>query len=163
MLDIERPITAQKFGELTGLSERRVRELKSAGILVSAGRGIDAPASLQNYCSHLREQAAGRAVREGGRLDLKQETAKLKVSQRKHYDLRNAVIEKTHIPLAVLEPAWARAMRAVRGGILAAPGRIRFALRHLTAHDQQVVDDVLRDVLTKMADAPPRPDVDDRE
>jgi phage terminase Nu1 subunit (DNA packaging protein) len=109
-VDLAKPVTSTKFGQLTGLSERRVQALKSAGILVahSAGRGLDALASVRAYCSYLREQAAGRAAKEAGRLDLKQETAKLKVSQRKHYDLRNSVIEKTHVPLCQLQPAWGR-------------------------------------------------------
>jgi hypothetical protein len=51
-------------------------------------------------------------------------------------------------------------VRAIRAGILAAPSKIRFTLPHLSAHDQQVIDDVLRDVLTEIADNPPPPDED---
>jgi phage terminase Nu1 subunit (DNA packaging protein) len=108
-VDLEKPVTLQKFGALTGITERSVQGLKARGILVShhSGRGIDGPSSIKADCSYLREQAADRSAREAGRLDLKQETARLKISQRKNYDLRNSVIEKTHVPLCQLQPAWA--------------------------------------------------------
>jgi phage terminase Nu1 subunit (DNA packaging protein) len=165
VIDLQKPVSAPKFGSLTGLSERRVQALKAAGVLIghSSGRGLDGVASIRSYCEHLRERAAGRASREAGRLDLKQETARLKVSQRKHIDLKNSVIEGSHVPLSALRPAWGRIMRAVRGGILAAPGKIRFSLPHLSPHDQQVIDDVLRDVLTEISETPPPPDEDCRE
>src|SRR5215472_11669964 len=141
---LEAPITAVKLGQLLGISERRVCALKAAGILAahSAGRGLDIAESVRGYCDHLRCQAAGRQAKELGRLDLKQETARLKVSQRKHVDLKNAVIERTHVPLAALEPSWARVVRAVRGAVLAIPGRARFALPHLSVHDSQVLEEV---------------------
>jgi terminase small subunit / prophage DNA-packing protein len=166
-MDLAKPVTSLKFGELTGISRRRVEDLKSAGILVphSSGRGLAGEESIRGYCSHLRQIAAGRQAREAKTPDLKAATAALREAQKRHYDLKNAAIEGELVPLCQLQPAWNRVTRAVRSAVLAIPGRARFALPHLTVHDASVLEDICRDQLevAALGDKAPQPDEDVRE
>jgi phage terminase Nu1 subunit (DNA packaging protein) len=147
MFDLDAPITAPKLGGLLNLSERRVRELKASGVFPAhlSGCGLDGPVSIRNYCAALAKRAEAREAKRAEALDLRQETAKLKRAQRRHIELKNAVLEGTLVPLEELQPAWSRVARAIMTAVMAAPGRIRFQLPHLAAFDEQVIEDILRE------------------
>jgi len=85
------------------------------------------------------------------------ENARLKISQRKNFDLKNAILEGNVVPYEQIFPAWARVVRAIRSARLAVPGKARFRLQHLTPRDAEVINEIIRDQLTAAAltDEPP--------
>ena len=91
-------------------------------------------------------------------MDAITEGALLKREQRKNYELKNAILNGSAIPVEAIEPAWARVVRAGRMAVLAAPARIRFRLPHLSDSDQVVIEEELREQLESagVAGAPPK-------
>jgi phage terminase Nu1 subunit (DNA packaging protein) len=141
---------------LLDMSEASVRQHAAEGVFVKAGRGqyLLAP-SVRNYVRRLREIAAGR---QGNELNAVDENARLKIAQRRNYELKNAMLEGSTVPVEAIAPAWGRVMRAVRTGMLAVPNKARFRLQHLTAQDAEALDEIIRDQLEAAAatDTPPQ-------
>lgn len=153
-------VPASTLAGLFKVDERTIRKLASDGIVVKGGpRGayVLGP-SIQNYVVHLREQAAGRLGRDET-IDPAKENALFKREQRRNYALKNAILEGSAIPIDKIEPAWAIVARTVLSAMLAVPGKVRMRLPHLTTHDGQVIEVVIREQLTDaaLADEPPRP------
>src|SRR3982074_1589012 len=85
-------ITRHSLAGLLDLDVSSITELARSGILVGSGvhgRYLLAP-SVRNYVRHLREVAAGR---QGNELNAVDENARLKIVQRKNYELKNAALE----------------------------------------------------------------------
>ena len=142
---------------LLDLDERTIRKFAVSGIMVRAGKGQYALGpSVRNYVRHLREAAAGRQGLDA-RLNVVDESALLKREQRRNFELKNAVLANAAVPVDAIEPAWARVVRAVRSAMLAVPGRARFQLPHLTAHDAEVLAEIVRGQLeaAALSDKPP--------
>jgi phage terminase Nu1 subunit (DNA packaging protein) len=149
-------ITGQSLAGLLDLDIESIRKLTHAGIVVGSGvrgRYLLAP-SVRNYVRHLREIAAGR---QGNELNAVDENARLKIAQRRNYDLKNAILERNSVPYEAIAPAWARVVRAIRSAMLAIPGEARFRLQHLTPRDAEVIGEIIRDQLEAAAltDQPP--------
>jgi phage terminase Nu1 subunit (DNA packaging protein) len=149
-------ITGQSLAGLLDLDISSITELARSGIVVGSGvrgRYLLAP-SVRNYVRHLREVAAGR---KGSELNAIDENARLKIAQRRDYELKNAILERNSIPYEAIAPAWARAVRAIRSAMLAVPGKARFRLQHLTPRDEEVIGEIIRDELEAAAltDQPP--------
>ena len=148
-------VSAKTLAVLLDRDERVVRRLAAEGIIVRAGRNqyLLAP-SVRNYVRHLREVAAGR---QGNELNAVDENARLKMAQRRNYDLKNSILEGSAIPYEAIAPAWARVVRAIRSAMLAVPGKARFRLQHLTPRDAEVIGEIIRDQLEAAAltDQPP--------
>jgi len=100
------------------------------------------------------EIAAGR---QGNKLNAIDENARLKIAQRRNYDLKNSILEGSVIPYEAIAPAWARVVRAIRSAMLAIPGEARFRLQHLTPRDAEVIGEIVRDQLESapLTDQPP--------
>jgi len=149
-------ITGQSLASLFDLDMKSITELARSGIVVRSGvRGrYLLPASVRNYIKHLREIAAGR---QGNELNSVDENSKLKIAQRRNYDLKNSILEGSAIPYEAIAPAWARVVRAIRSAMLAVPGKARFRLQHLTPRDAEVIGEIIRDQLEAAAltDQPP--------
>src|SRR5580704_12571572 len=149
-------ITGQSLAGLLDLDMESIRKLKNSGIVVGSGvrgRYLLAP-SVRNYVRHLREIAAGR---QGNELNAVDENARLKIAQRRNYDLKNAILERNSVPYEAIAPAWLRVVRAIRSAMLASPGEARFRLQHLTPRDAEVIGEIIRDQLEAAAltDQPP--------
>jgi phage terminase Nu1 subunit (DNA packaging protein) len=149
-------ITGQSLAGLLDLDVESIRKLSNSGIIVGSafrGRYLLA-ASVRNYVRHLREIAAGR---QGNELNAVDENARLKMAQRRNYDLKNSILEGSAIPYEAIAPAWARVVRAVRSAMLAVPGKARFRLQHLTPRDAEIIGEIIRDQLEAAAltDQPP--------
>src|ERR1700730_13253502 len=149
-------ITGQSLAGLLDLDVRSIQQLAQARIMVRSGargRYLLGP-SVRNYIRHLREVAAGR---QGSELNAIDENARLKIAQRRNYDLKNSILEGSAIPYEAIAPAWARVVRAIRSGLLAGAGKARFRLQHLTPRDAEVINEIIRDQLTAAAltDEPP--------
>lgn len=104
------PITQAEFAQVVGVSEARVSQLVSEGVLA---RGDTAHAWLAAYCDRLRDQAAGRLGAELGGLDLVQERAALAREQREGQAIKNAVARKEYAPVGVLSDVLGMAASAV--------------------------------------------------
>jgi phage terminase Nu1 subunit (DNA packaging protein) len=149
-------ITGQSLAGLLDLDVRSIQQLAQAGIMVRSGvrgRYLLAP-SVHNYVRHLREIATGR---QGNELNAVDENARLKMAQRRNYDLKNAILERNSVPYEAIAPAWARVVRAIRSSMMAVPGKARFRLQHLTPRDAEVIGEIIRDQLEAAAltDQPP--------
>ena len=104
------PITQAEFAVLIGVSEAKVSQLASEGVIV---RGASGHAWLLAYCERQREVAAGRASADGGGLDLVQERAALARSQREAQDIKNAVSRGEYAPIGLLADVLGLASSAV--------------------------------------------------
>lgn len=143
-------VTKNTLAALLDLDPGSILELARSGLVVGSGvpgRYLLA-ASVRNYVRHLREEAAGR---QGKELNAVDENARLKISQRRNYDLKNSILEGSAVPYEAIAPAWARVVRAVRSSMMAVPGKVRFRLPHLTPRDAEVIGEVIRDQLKSAA------------
>lgn len=101
-------ITQAEFAQAVGVSEARISQLISEGVLP---REASAGEWLSVYCERLREQAAGRAS--AGPLDLAQERAALAREQRMGQAIKNAVARREYAPVGVLSDILGMAASAV--------------------------------------------------
>lgn len=97
-----------EFGELVGISQQAVSDLSARGVL-----SVGAPLGkwLIEYCSHLREMAAGRAT--DGTIDLPTERALLARAQREGQEIKNEVARGMYAPIDLLTDVLASASQAV--------------------------------------------------
>lgn len=107
---LDQTVSQSEFAQMIGVSEARVSQLVSEGIIV---RGDTAHEWLIGYCERLRDQAAGRAGSESGGLDLVQERAALAREQRIAQALKNDVARGEYAPIGLLTDVLATAGAAV--------------------------------------------------
>lgn len=107
---LDQTVSQAEFAQMIGVSEARVSQLVSEGIIV---RGDTAHEWLIGYCERLRDQAAGRAGSESGGLDLVQERAALAREQRIAQALKNDVARGEFAPVGLLTDVLATAGAAV--------------------------------------------------
>jgi phage terminase Nu1 subunit (DNA packaging protein) len=122
VIDLDKPITQQAFGELVGISQQAVSELVRAGVLLEGGTCRE---WLHAYMGRLREQAAGRLGSELGGLDLVQERAALAREQRIGIELRNARERGEYASITLLAQVLASASQAVAERFDHLPGDLR--------------------------------------
>lgn len=103
-------VSQAEFAQIVGMSEARVSQLVSDGVLARGGTGLG---WLQAYCERLRDQAAGRLGNEVGGLDLVQERAALAREQRMGQAIKNAVARREYAPVGVLSDIIGMAASAV--------------------------------------------------
>ena len=101
-------MTQQAFGDLVGISQARVSELLTAGVLTSGATGRE---WLLQYVGNLREMAAGRAT--DGTIDLPTERALLARAQREGQEIKNEVSRGTYAPIEALTDVLANASQSV--------------------------------------------------
>lgn len=128
--DLTKPMTQADFGALVGISQQAVGNLVGRGVLDTSVPGLQ---MLHAYCSHLREQAAGRAA--NGDLDLATERAGLAREQRIRVALQNAVSLKELAPVALLEEVLSKAGARIAGMLDAIPGGVRRRVPALSADE----------------------------
>lgn len=133
--------SAKELAELLGLSERHLRRLDDAGVITKAGRGRYARSSVRTYCDYLRKQDGA------GELDERQESARLKQSQRLLNEMKLKQLDGSLVDLESVNALWVRCGRAIMTAMRAAPGDCRFRLPHLSAHDADVIHAVIQDRL----------------
>lgn len=97
-MDMHSTVTQSQFAELIGVSQQAVSDLINRGVL---DRQASAGQWLRAYCSHLREQAAGRAST--GDLDLVQERARLAKEQADRVAMENAKERRELAPVSLME------------------------------------------------------------
>lgn len=123
------------FGEIVGISQPAVSDLIKRGILTD---GDVASNWLIAYCSHLREQAAGRAGSDGS-LDLVSERARLAKEQADKVAFQNALTRNQLAPVDLLEEVLAKAAGRINGIFDAIPGMIKRRLPALSSDDIDLI------------------------
>ena len=129
-IDLSMPMTQAAFGALVGVSQQAIGSLVGRGIL---DKGMDAEQLLLAYCSHLREQAAGRAA--NGELDLATERAGLAKAQREKIEMQNAVTRGELAPVALIEEVLSKAGGRIAGILEAIPGAVKRRVPSLTGDE----------------------------
>lgn len=136
----DQAISQAEFAELVGLSEARVSQLLSEGVMA---RGETAAQWLIAYCERLRDQAAGRAGTEIGGLDLVQERAALAREQREGQAIKNAVARKEFAPVGLLADVLGLASSAVVDRFDQLEGAMRKACPDLPEEAKTTVQQVI--------------------
>lgn len=145
-------VSASKLGKALGISGSRSRELAAAGCFVRVGRGYDLEASRASYMKSLRASAVGkRGPDKASGTDARQ---RLATAQAIAIETKNRIAARDLISEAEVEATWSEIVLRTRAAVLAAPERIHSDLPHLTAHDVQVIERVLRDALAGLAGSP---------
>ncbi len=134
MQDLGSAVSQGAFADLVGISQPAVSDLIARGTLT---RGATVRIWLQEYCSNLREQAAGRAS--AGDLDLIQERAALARAQRIKVEMVNAQMRKQLAPVAMLESVLAKVGRQVATKLESIPVQIKRRSPNLTAEDIDLI------------------------
>jgi phage terminase Nu1 subunit (DNA packaging protein) len=138
MVDIDYQVTQQQFADLVGVSQQAISDLLRGEILTQGGT---AQTWLHEYCSRLREQAAGRQA--CGDLDLATERAGLAKAQRERIEMQNAITRNELAPVYLLEEVLARAGGKVAKILDTIPGTIRRREPSLSA---ATIAEIARDV-----------------
>ncbi len=134
-----------------GVTEKSVRELAKAGILVRAGRGqYRLEESARRYCEHIRRTASQRGG-EASLATLWDERIRIAKEQADALALKNAAARGEMLDAGDVEAEWSGVLRTVRARMLAVPSRAGARLPHLTAHDIAEIDAEVRAVLTELA------------
>lgn len=140
---LERQGTQAELAELVGVSEARISQLVSDGLIE---RGVTLAQQLKTYCAWLREVAAGRSSGEAGGLDLVQERAALAREQRIAQELKNQIARGEYAPVGLLADALGQASSAVVDRFDQLEGALRKACPDLP-------DDAMATVQTVLAGA----------
>lgn len=114
--------TLPEFANLVGISATRAGQLRRNGVLA----GDSLPELVRSYCTHLREQAAGRAS--GGSLDLAQERAALAAAQRQRIEREEQVARGELIPADLAVRHGVALAQTMVGALGAWPGRLSAVL-----------------------------------
>lgn len=136
---LQQPIAQAEFAELVGVSEARVSQLISEGVIA---RGDTAHGWLVGYCERLRDQAAGRMGETMG-LDLVQERAALAREQREGQAIKNAVARKEYAPVGLLADVLGMAASAVVDRFDQLEGQLRKACPDLPDDAKTTVQSVI--------------------
>jgi phage terminase Nu1 subunit (DNA packaging protein) len=115
-LDLPEATPWQTLATLLELDDSTIRAYAAEGVFVKAGRNkyLLAP-SVRNYVRKLREIAAGR---EGRELNAVDENARLKIVQRRNYELKNAALEGTLVSMDDVADAWGEVVRGIEAMFL---------------------------------------------
>jgi len=151
----ERPVhcvTGVDLCDLLGITAPMLTELKRRGIAVHLRHdAYDLTATVRAYVEHLRGIASGRGGEEHV-ASLTAERARLAREQADGQALRNAQLRGELIRADEAERAWADALRALRGQLLALPARLR-AEGRIDAAAEAAFDAALRATLAGLGGA----------
>ncbi len=131
-------LSANDFGVLIGVSERRVRELRDRGVLTSAERGRFPLSNVTAYCAHLRP-SEGKASAGGSEAGSTLDAARIRLvsAQAEAREILNAQLRGEVVLAEDVEIIVGGTFDAVRAKLLAVPGTAAARLQGVT--DQVVV------------------------
>jgi len=109
VLDLSSHATQTEFGGLVGISQPAVSDLLKKHVLSD---GATVGQWLREYCSNLREVAAGRMA--NGDLGLATERAALARAQRERIEMQNMEARGSLVPVAAIEPRLKAAVISAR-------------------------------------------------
>lgn len=141
-------LTTAELGLLLGLTTRRINQLAEEGLVVRLGHGeFDGPASVQRYI----EAASNRGKDKENQIDKEREEARLKKEQADTQELKNSKLRKELLPVEEVSRVWSEQVSSIRSGLLAVVSRVRQRMS-LSAEDALILDEEIRDAMTKLAD-----------
>ena len=118
-------VTCAQLAELFRVAEPTVIKLAAMGVVVRASRGrYELAASIGNYCEKLREAASGRAASKASGMNIVDESALLKREQRKHYELKNAELERAVVRADDVTSVMQAEYGTVRAAVFAMPAKL---------------------------------------
>ena len=142
--------SASTIARWLGVTEKSVRELAKAGIVIRAGRGLyKLEESVTGYCAHIRKTASQR----GGEASLeamRDQRIRIAKEQADALALKNTAARGELLDANEVEADWSATLRNVRAGMLAVPSRAGARLPHLTPHDVAEIDAEVRAALTEI-------------
>lgn len=147
IVNFTKPAKQNEFAEIIGVSGKTVSELKSKQIILD---GQPVGEWLHRYCSHIREQAAGRAT--NGDLDLATERAGLAREQRLRLEMQNAVTRREYGPIIEMELGLADVLAMVASKLDTIVGKIKKRSDVLTSDDLDIISEVIADARNDIAD-----------
>ncbi len=138
MIDLNYHPTQTEFAVIVGISQPAVSGLLARGIIREGGTVGE---WVEQYCDHLREQAAGRAA--SGDLDLAVERARLAKEQADKVAMHNAVTRGELAPVAAMEAVIATVGTRVGKILDTIPGLVR---RRVPGVGSDVIDHIASDI-----------------
>jgi phage terminase Nu1 subunit (DNA packaging protein) len=148
------------FASLVGISQPAVSQLLSRGII----KGNSVREWVLDYCTHLREIAAGRAGKQGDGLDLVSERARLAKAQADAQEMKNLTDRRELIRATDLEPRLAAAYITAREMWLDAVPRLARELPAEPAARETMLQNEFEGFLNRLADwAKAAEDIEDAE
>lgn len=140
-------VSARELAEWLGISDRSVRLAADRETVARVNRGAYAlKASVQRYCAHLREVAAGRGG-EQGVMDLAQQRARLAKEQADAVEMKNDQLRGGLVRADEVERTWSDILRGVQAHMLAVGTKVQHRLPGLTRHDVEQIDQTIREAL----------------
>jgi phage terminase Nu1 subunit (DNA packaging protein) len=140
-------VTQSEFAVRTGLSRQRISSLVANGTLPKTASGkIPWTDGLRALIASLGKTAAGR-----GESPLSIARTRLADAQRESIEQKSAVARGEYLLKTVVTDRWDQAASTIQIRVMGAITEIAQAL-HLTRHQTETVDRLIRDALTQAAD-----------
>jgi phage terminase Nu1 subunit (DNA packaging protein) len=152
LTDIKPIMSTAGMADLLVCDERTVRDLAARNLLVRAGRGLfDVAASLKIYVPNLRSVASAR----GGSTaqeNLSEARARLAAEQADRVALQNQISRGEMVLAEDVTARWSDICSTVRAKMLAIPTQAAAALPNMSRAELDIIDRLIRDGLTELAD-----------
>lgn len=150
-------LTGKELGEILGISDRRIRELRDDGVIPDNGMGqYVLGAAVAAYCAHLRP-ANGKSASGGSETGATLDAARVRLvtAQAEARELLNAQLRGEAVMTEDLEAIVGATFDAVRSKMLAVP--VTAAARVVGQDDkvkvQELIAGLINDALMDMASA----------
>jgi phage terminase Nu1 subunit (DNA packaging protein) len=138
--------TQTEIAEHLDLSTRRVRALQDARVF---GKDAGLNEARISYIRYLREQAAGRAAKNG--LDLTSERARLAKMQADKLEMELSAKRGDLVSVVEAEEAWKVLVGAFRSKLLMFPSRAADVIPGDGAVAERLLKDMIHDALTELS------------
>lgn len=147
-------VSGRELSEWLGVSDRLVRELAQRKIIVASAKyKYPLRASIEAYCAHLREIAAGRGASGETDLDLVAERARLAKEQADGQEIKNALARSEVVPAADVENVWGQLIDRFRVRLLAVAPRVAPLIKpsHMVAEIEALIADAINEALAELS------------
>jgi phage terminase Nu1 subunit (DNA packaging protein) len=141
-------ISTAEFIEMTGISRPRLSDLVARKVIPQEARGrFPHPDAIRAYCKYMSERSAGR-----GESELSRARTRLADAQREAIEHKSAIARGEYLLTSYVRDRWDTAAGLIRADVLASASAIGSAIPHLSRHDIETIDNILRAALTHAAD-----------
>lgn len=139
-------VSSGTLGEILGLSERRIRELRDERVIPDNGSGrYVLGTAISAYCSHIRPTQGGGSGGNSG--DLTVERTRLAAAQADAVEIRNATARGEVLPVQEVKQVWSAFIVELRSRLLSVPSRVRQKIPAMTAAETGILDTEIRDAM----------------
>jgi phage terminase Nu1 subunit (DNA packaging protein) len=140
-------VPTAEFIEMTGISRPRLSDLVASKVIPQEARGrFPHPDAIRAYCKYMSERSAGR-----GESELAKARTRLADAQREAIEHKSSVARGEYLLKTVATNRWDHAAGLIQVSVMGAISTISQAL-HLTRHNTEIVDRIIRDALNAAAD-----------